>query len=443
METLREQLGLTALRVGYTGSGGRGGRLTCEVRSPQEPVDAWEVPADAIGLLTGRPGADDDVEAELAWCRDRLARSAAVARLRSHGEPLWLAVTPEHPVLPAVDWETGLAALGLPVLRLPARLGSPTASPHRPRVAVCVSAPRATGTVDAGTLVEGALAAMRAQPGPTPEVHLFADAGLTPPLRQLDGVTVHDPPVHDPAVAPDDAPRTGDDREPAPTGRPWPDWISRTFDGSSLDVLHLIGHGALAADQGGFAVAERPDRDFDRGSARILWPQQIATLMTSTGAWGLVVTVAPRNYSSPGLRLLAARVAAMRSAATVVHEPERGGPPDQLEAAYRILLDHPTSPPPDTRGLTVTVHPGRVGVGEPDRAHADAPAPSDLGALVDAGFAVPGWMVGARRQVAQWETQLSVDADTEQARAARAGLEMAKERLDVVIRDALDPGGAP
>ena len=444
MEMLREQHGLTAMRVGFTRPDraqiAQGGALTCELRSPLEPTVTWEFPADAIGFLAGRSASDDGIVDDLAGCRQWLELCPALKRLRADDKPLWLAVTPEHPSLPALDWETGLAGLGRPVLRLPDRLGSPTAAPHRPRVALCISVPRAKGSFDAETLVEGALAAMRARPGTPPEVHLFADARLTPALRRLDGVAVHDPVADAPH---DQAARPAHDREPAYTGRPWPDWIARKFDGSSLDVLHLIGHGFLAADQGGFAVAEQPDRNFDPRSARFLWPQQIAALMTSTGAWGLVVSAAPRNYSSPGLRLLAARVAAMRSAATVVHDPTRGGPADQLGTAYRILLDYPTAPPSDARGLTVTVHPRRFGIEEQDRATSYDPAPSDLGALVDAGFQLPGWVVGARRQMAQWETQLSVDSDTEQARATRDALEVTKERLDAVMRDALDPGGAP
>jgi hypothetical protein len=444
---IREHYGLTAMRVGYTrpersGSARGGGAVTCELRSPHEPTQKWTVPADAIGLLAGRTQSDDDIEADLAWCRERLERSDAVARLRGAGEPLWLAVMPEHPSLPALDWETGLAGLNLPVLRLPSRLGSPTAPPVRPRIAVCVSVPLAKGAFAADDLVASALAAMRASPGQDPEVHLFADAQLTPTLRRLARVVVHDPVAEGPHDRVDD---WSGDPEPASTGRPWVDWIARALGGSSLDVLHLIGHGFLAADQGAFAVAEQPDRNFDPHRARFLWPQQIAGLMTATGAWGLVVTAAPRNYSSPGLRLLAARVAALRSAATVLHDAGRSGADDRLTAAYRLLLDHPAPPPPDTRGLMMTMHPGRCGFEEEPRSGSATyrPGVSRLGALVDGGADLPGWVVGARRQVAQWETQLSFDSDSEQTRATRAGLEVAKARLDALMRDALDAGGAP
>jgi hypothetical protein len=445
MEMIREHYGLTAMRVGYSRPEGGGsvrgaGVMTCELRSPLEPTESWEVPADAIGFLAGRSDSDDGIERDLESCRSWLERCDAIDRLRSDGEALWLAVTPEHPRLPALDWETGLAALGLPVLRLPGRLGKPTAAPLRPRIAVCVSVPMAKGAFDADDLVAGALAAMRASPGQEPEVHLFADAQLTPTLRRLDGVIVHDPVGEGPH---DRVDRWSGDPEPASTGRPWADWIARALGESSVDVLHLIGHGFLAADQGAFAVAEQPDRNFDPHRARFLWPQQVAGLMTATGAWGLVVTAAPRNYSAPGLRLLAARVAPLRSAATVLHDAGRGGAGDRLTAAYRLLLDHPAPPPPDTRGLMMIMHPGRCGFEEEPRPGSAAyrPGVSRLGALVDGGADLPGWVVGARRQVAQWETQLSFDSDSEQTRATRAGLEVAKERLDALMRDELDAGG--
>jgi hypothetical protein len=63
--------------------------------------------------------------------------------------------------------------------------------------------------------------------------------------------------------------------------------------------------------------------------------------------------------------------------------------------------------------------------------------------MVDAGADLPGWAVGARRQLAQWETQLTFDSDSAQTRATRAGLEVAKARLDALMFDAPDAGGAP
>src|SRR5512133_2434802 len=136
MELIREQYGLTALRLGYTqGSRSEGERrdVTCSLRSPEADDEHWWVPADAIPLLAPTPDtrSDTGVKEGLVDCVHRLEASPAADRLRQ-----------EHPLLPGVAWERGLDALGLPLLRLPGQLNTaPTPPPSRPRVVVCASMP--------------------------------------------------------------------------------------------------------------------------------------------------------------------------------------------------------------------------------------------------------------------------------------------------------------
>jgi hypothetical protein len=205
--------------------------------------------------------------------------------------------------------------------------------------------------------------------------------------------------------------------------------------GGRLDVLHLIGHGFLSTGQGAFAVAEAPDRNHDAATARFIWPQQIAGLMTSSGAWGLVVTAAPQNYSTPGLRLLASQVSALRSAATAFHDADRRQDAGGLGTAYQLLLNHPAEPPSDSRGLMLIMHPGRFGL-EPPVTTDYQPARTDLANWVDSGEELPAWMVGAQHQVRQWETELCFDSSAGQVEATRNALEVAKSRLDAVMREA-------
>ena len=107
-------------------------------------------------------------------------------------------------------------------------------------------------------------------------------------------------------------------------GETWRDLV-RALNQDQWHILHLVGHGFHSTGQGAFAVAESPGRDHDERTAAFVWPQQIAALMTSTGAWGLVVTAAAGASSTAGLRLLAAEVSALRSAATAHHEAGAGG----------------------------------------------------------------------------------------------------------------------
>ena len=210
-----------------------------------------------------------------------------------------------------------------------------------------------------------------------------------------------------------------------------------------VDVLHLIGHGYLATGQGAFAVAEAPDKNHDKATARFVWPQQIAAFMTSTGAWGLVATAAEENYSVPGLRLLTSQVAALRAAATAFLDTSQLTDPDRqllARSVYRLLLDYPAPAPSSTRGLTLIMDPGRFGLEVQGRT-TYRPARTELASRVDSGEDLPAWMVGAQHQVRQWETELSFESDAGQVASTRTALEVAKARLDEVTRTAPQSGG--
>ena len=443
MELIREQYGLVALRVGYSqGSRSEGERreVTCSLHSPDGDVDDWRVPADRIPLLaaTAQTRSDGRVEEGLADSVRRLAVSPAVGRLRDNHEALWLAVTAEHPLLAGVAWERGLDAVGLPVLRLPGELNTaPPTSPPRPRVVVCVSMPSAKAEFQADDLVGRVLDEV-ARVSPAAEVHVFADADWAPILRYQFGGRAR---VHDPGLeGPHDVAR----RSVRPGGgrfvdhQPWLSWIEDQMEGR-VDILHLIGHGYLATGQGAFAVAEAPDQNYDTTTARFVWPQQIATFMTSTGAWGLVATAAGQNYSVPGLRLLTSQVATLRAAATAFLDSELALP-SLVGSVYRLLLGYPAPAPPVTRGLTLIMHPGRFGLEAPETT-SYRPTRTELANWVDSGEDLPGWMVSAQHQVRQWETELSFDSVAGQVESTRTALDVAKARLDEVMRTARQSGG--
>jgi hypothetical protein len=449
MEAIREQYGLTALRIGYsqgtTRSDPRLREVTCSLRSPASGTDDWWIPADGIGLLASSlerdADADAGIEAGLSECLNHLEASPSVNDLKAQHDPLWLAVTAEHPLLPGVAWEEGLGALGLPLLRLPGQLNTaPTGTPRLPRVALCVSMPLAKARFMADDLVGHALDSLATLPVSS-DVHVFADAEWTSALQSRFGTraTIHDPTQEGPHEPVGRSRRPGGDDRHSEV-QPWLAWVEEQMRGR-LDVLHLIGHGFLSAGQGAFAVAEAPDRNYDTATARFVWPQQIAGLMTSTGAWGLVVTATPQNHSLPGLRLLAGQVSALRSAATAFHDPDRLQDPGGLETVYRLLLSYPAEPPADTRGLMLIMHPGRFGL-QPAVTTEYRPAQTDLSSWVDSGEELPAWMVGAQHQVRQWETELSFDSTAGQVEATRNALEVAKSRLDAVMREARHTDGA-
>jgi hypothetical protein len=150
-----------------------------------------------------------------------------------------------------------------------------------------------------------------------------------------------------------------------------------------------------------------------------------------------VCTAASGNFSRAGLRLLATQTAALRAAATIFDDIEVG-PYDALADAYRLLLRHPTHIPASTKGLAITAHPARFGIAEVRPRY--EPGRSDLAELVESGADVPGSMIGAQRQIRELEAQLSFDSSAPRVDSARAGLELAKTRLDAILRDARNAG---
>ena len=444
MELIRQQYGLVALRLGYSqGSRTEGERrdVTCSLRGPDADGGDWRVPASGIPLLatTAQTRSDAGVEEGLVECVRRLRASPAVGRLRENREALWLAVTAEHPLLAGVAWERGLAAVGLPVLRLPGQLNTaPTTSPPRPRVAVCASVPMAKARFQADDLVDQVLYAVK-RVNAAAEVHVFADAEWAPRLRDRLGrrARVHDPRREGPHDVARRSTRPGGD--PLADQQPWLAWIEEQMEGR-VDILHLIGQGYLAAGQGAFAVAEAPYHNYDTRTARFVWPQQIAGFMTATGAWGLVATAAEQNYSVPGLRLLTSQAAALRAAATAFLDISERAGPSLIRSVYRLLLHYPAPVPSATRGLTLIMHPGRFGLEAPETT-TYRPARTELASLVASGEDLPAWMVGAQHQVRQWETELSFDSVAGRVESTRTALEVAKARLDEVMRTARQSGG--
>lgn len=441
MEAMRDQYGLTALRIGHQLTADREPQLTFALDSPGRLTQAWEAPAAAALAAAERSGSEGFVAA-LGESRARLGSSETIHELQARHEPLWLAVTADHPLLPGMPWEDAFGDLDLPLLRMPVQISTlPTAMPpHAPRIAICLSMPVAHVGFDVTGMVEQVLGAVDGL-GISPELHVFTDAETAALLRShlsyglrqrvRDRVSV----VHDPAEAASASRAASASGVSAVTDddRPWLGWIEQQMEGH-FDVLHLIGHGQLTNGEGAFAVAESPTSNRDGSTARFLWPQQITTLMTSCGVWGLVVTAVPGNVSTTGLRLMATQVAALAACATIMHDPtEVAEHPESLAAAYRALLTYPATAPADTRGLLLSMHPMRFGMAPPPSVTGYHPADSRLAVEVEGGAIDDPAMVAAQNQVRQWETQLQFDSTDPQVAATRDALEVAKARLDAVM----------
>lgn len=439
MEINRREHGLVGLRIGRPGDSGR---VSFHLDLPDDIVDAAPGPLEGPTVTTAALGLPDAMprgdlpEAEYGlptplrdWieAQDRFQWIDWATRTG-----LWLHVQRNHPLLPMVPWERLLADVGVavPVLRLPGWLGRPPASPTQPSIALWMTMPRAKTAYSwqdvVGRVVDAALAL------PTrPRLHVFTDAMLADPVEQqlraagLDA-TVHDPASRDPA-----SPAPGTPGSRARATHPWLSWMEEALGSTSVDVLHVVGHGYLAGDTPGFATAQSPVSDEDTRWARFVWPNEIAGTMTRIGAVGAVVTAVPFNYSTGALRLLAASLASERAGPSVFQQAD--GDEDALATAYRLLLAHPTDLPDSTRSMAITANPNHFGV-EPERRSTYTPTTSRLATTVAEGTEeAPAWAAPVQGQVATWETKLTTMGESSRADALRAGLELTKQRLDELL----------
>lgn len=429
-ETIRREHDLAAVRIGFRS--GKRQLLTFRLDRPNRPTTLVEVDADDVLAA--------DVRLDLSDVPDALFRLPAnvldwldepARELRELGQALWLDVTLEHALLPLIPWEGLFGPLGVPILRLPNYLSAPRLLSGDPVVAVWLSVPPNPTPGSIRALARDVLTSCRAV-HPGAEVHVFTDAGSHRDLRGFDietGAWVHDPRS------------TAAYRVSAETNltavrsehQPWLEWFTTALNGRSVDVLHLVGHGFLSLDQGGFCCSAAPTQALHTDQIHCVWVQELTGLMSRIGAWGALVSAVPDNVSTGALRLLAGRLSDAASAPTVHHQVAGPTSAADLRAAYELLLDPPADAPADTTQLSITIHPNRIGVATatPDY----APGVTQLSKAVAAGAELPAWAVSAQRQVEQWQAQLSYPSQAPQVEAMRGGLELAKARLDAIMRD--------
>ena len=141
-----------------------------------------------------------------------------------------------------------------------------------------------------------------------------AVAGMATPDGQ---VTAYDPAMASSYEPPRRTSRVGTSPR---LSSPWLLWMRDALLGRPLDFVHFITHGYMSGDRGAIAVATAPTVNTDRRLSRFISAAEINTFMSQVGAWGLVLTGPPNNFSEAGLRELADAVALVRPGIAMTHD---------------------------------------------------------------------------------------------------------------------------
>jgi len=262
---------------------------------------------------------------------------------------LWLEFPSPRGYLYIIPWERLLEPLGRSLFRLPNHLVRPQAPGQTLEVAICASAPMAKAAFGPPDIVVGLTQHYLKRTGHEVTVHVFTDQAWYYPMQGAVGPFGSQVVVHDPADSirferPERSNRVGSS---AQVVSPWLLWIREAMKGRPLDLVHFVSHGYLSGDRGAIAVASTPTLNTDRQWARFIGGVELSTFLSQVGAWGLLLTGPPNNFSEAGLRELADSIALVRPGITVTHDYDADGGCAQFGLILQTVLapgsplDHP------------------------------------------------------------------------------------------------------
>jgi hypothetical protein len=289
-------------------------------------------------------------------------------------EILWFELASPSGNLAMVPWERLLLAhLDVPIVRLPYLLVPPSMPASNPQVVLCASSPRAKAALELDELLEITTYAILDAVMGEVLVHIFTDQPIyhslqrrleevVVPAGEASGVRLYDP---DQAGSDQIDRRALDPNEPQGyVENPWLRWISGALAGRGVDVVHFVCHSYLGQNQGMLAFAESPARNEDRAWSRFIGAQQLSTFLNLVGAWSVVFTSPPTDYSVLGARMLLDGLARVRPSNLLLHDLHDNLSSDAISnpilGAYQFLLDRYEIDPPESPTLSLYCHPQRV-----------------------------------------------------------------------------------
>lgn len=326
-----------------------------------EPVELTRVAPGRLGIPErGIVGAGPDIPVTLP---EELRDHRAIGKAMAGRTILWLELPAPSGPLRALAWETMLAPLAIPVLRLPYFALQPVATESPRTIAICASSPNAKAQIDIAEAVRRFLRVARERVDLLAPIHVFTDRSWARELEHDRGLMVHDP-------------RDSEAGTGSTLQNPWTQWMRDQLARIAVDHVHFLCHGFLAADGGAIALAPSPLANEDRQTSRFVGPNETVALLSALGAWSVGYSGPADNYSRLGLRALADAVAEARPGPVLAHETEDDPGFAELGRGLALAIG-PDAPRLVRPGPAVLwIHPQRV---------EDSPYPTETVAETEAG----------------------------------------------------------
>jgi len=272
---------------------------------------------------------------------------------------VWLELPAPRGHLYLLPWERMLAPLGRPVLRLPNQTVRPQSPSTSLEVALCASSPMAKSAFDTAHELSRIARVWLDRAGHDVRLHLFTDVNSHARLRDLTAdiaavATVHDPHAADSYGRPE---RTGRVGTSTNVINPWLLWIADALAGRALDVAHFVTHGYLSGERGAIALASTPLLNTDRMWSRFVGGAEMSGFLARVGAWSLLLTGPPDNFSGLGLRELADAIAMSSPGISATHELTVDHDGAQLAELLDLVYAGGGGSLPPMPGVTCWVHP--------------------------------------------------------------------------------------
>jgi len=378
--------------------------------------------------------------------------------------PLWLHLVKPYGWLGALDWESALAPLGWPVLRVPDFFEQPRENREVLDVAVVCSEPVSEPRLNPPQVLEDIVhSVLQGSTRPRTTIHVFPDlryhAQLSMRFASEPRVAVHDP---EGARAHGEQRRSSLGDDCAELRSPWLKWMRDSMKGRSLDAVHFVCHGYVADQRPAISLAESPLFNGDWRDARYVGVAELASFLTQTGAWSAIFSSPPSNYSEAGLRLLADSIAQARPGPVMFHTLAAPGLDPLLAQAYGFLYARQPSAAPSGAGWFAYCQPEIVvGLQRPDagsRRYGSAldanrtlleqgvPARKGKrgGAAATAAAPAASWVSAAQRYVEQQTLQLQRQPGEDDATGAavNAEIERTLAQLQAIV-GRVAAGGQP
>ena len=384
-------------------------------------LDALKLPAHAFGIPERIPSREARGAGHTFTVPPQLlgVLSSALQQREAAEDPVWLHLAGPAGYLRFVPWEELLQPkLGVPLLRLPEFLVGAPKRKRQLRCVLCASMPRAKSEFEIPAILERTIDRLLTALPDKFVFDVFTDAELFSEVRNrferrgwLNGgpVTQHDPERTANLEIPEATRKVSEE-----SGRlesPWLVWIRQVLRGKSADIVHFLGHGFYSEQAAAVSFSESPLVNADQRIARFVGAQEIVTLCTQIGAWGVTLASPPENYSRMGLRGLAHTVAQLRPGPVVHHEYQLDPQLDALGRTYEFLFGN--GRPPETPAIILYCHPARVSevgwqatrafnnLSDELESRMDAICDHDASLTLDTPDEAPAWAAVASRYVEQ------------------------------------------